>query len=140
MNGDALEFYLKGEYENLNRNSKSALIEFKKALSLEPNSQIIQKEVANCYMQNNDTLNAKIHYLNALEISKYNLKGKFTLINKDRSRIKVFRPFQNISKPSQSIDAIMISYGSIYKKTLNQLCKVAELKLLKQLEKNIQNY
>ena len=37
LNGDALEFYLKGEYENLNRNSKSALIEFKKALSLEPN-------------------------------------------------------------------------------------------------------
>ena len=35
---------------------------------------------------------------------------KFTLINKDRSRIKVFEPFEDISKPSPSIDAMMISY------------------------------
>ena len=27
---------------------------------------------------------------------------KFTLINKDRSRIKVFEPFENLSKPSLS--------------------------------------
>ena len=40
---------------------------------------------------------------------------KFTLINKDRSRIKVFEPFEDISKPSPSIDAIMISYSCVYK-------------------------
>ena len=34
---------------------------------------------------------------------------KFTLINKDRSRIKVFEPFEDVSKPSPSIDAMMIS-------------------------------
>ena len=38
---------------------------------------------------------------------------KFTLINKDRSRIKVFEPFENVSKPSPSIDAMMIDGGSI---------------------------
>ena len=42
---------------------------------------------------------------------------KFTLINKDRSRIKVFEPFEDDSKPSSSIDAIMISYGCVYKRS-----------------------
>ena len=38
---------------------------------------------------------------------------KFTLINKDRSRIKVFEPFEDVSKPSASIDAMMSSYGCL---------------------------
>ena len=42
---------------------------------------------------------------------------KFTLINRDRSRIKVFEPFEDITKPSPSIDAIMISYGCVYKRS-----------------------
>ena len=42
---------------------------------------------------------------------------KFTLINKDRSRIKVFEPFEGFSNPSPSIDAIMISYGCVYKRS-----------------------
>ena len=41
---------------------------------------------------------------------------KFTLINKDRSIIKVFEPFEDVSKPSPSIDAMMISYGCVYKR------------------------
>ena len=40
---------------------------------------------------------------------------KFTLINKDRSRIKVFEPFEDVSKPSPFIDAIMITYGCVCK-------------------------
>ena len=40
---------------------------------------------------------------------------KFTLINKDRSRIKIFEPFEDISKTSLSIDAMMISYRCVYK-------------------------
>ena len=35
---------------------------------------------------------------------------KFTLINMDRSRIKVFELFKDVSKPSPSIDARMTSY------------------------------
>ena len=42
---------------------------------------------------------------------------KFTLINKDRSRIKVFEPFEDVSKPSPSIDAMMISFGCVYKRS-----------------------
>tara|TARA_Y100000766_G_scaffold81363_1_gene69242 strand:- start:147 stop:302 length:156 start_codon:yes stop_codon:yes gene_type:complete len=49
---------------------------------------------------------------------------KFILINKDRSRIKVFETYEDVSKPSPSIDAMMISYGCVYiniKGVVNQL-------------------
>ena len=48
---------------------------------------------------------------------------KFTLINKDRSRIKVFEPFEDITKPSPSLDAIMISYGCVYKRRSKPVMK-----------------
>ena len=48
---------------------------------------------------------------------------KFTLINRDRSRIKVFEPFEDLSKSSQSIDAIMISYGCVYKRSSKPVIK-----------------
>ena len=44
---------------------------------------------------------------------------KFTLINKERNRIKVLEPFEDVSKPSPSIDAMMISYGCVYKDQSN---------------------
>ena len=57
-------------------------------------------------------------------INKYNnFMEKFTLINKDRSRIKVFEPFEDISKPSQSIDAMLISYGCVYKRSSKPVIK-----------------
>ena len=42
---------------------------------------------------------------------------EFTLINKKRNRIKVFKPFEDISKPSTLIDAMMVSYGCVYKRS-----------------------
>ena len=45
---------------------------------------------------------------------------KFTLINKDRSRIKVF---EDLSKPSPSFDAMMISYGCVYKRSSKPVMK-----------------
>jgi len=48
---------------------------------------------------------------------------KFTLINKDRSRIKVFEPFEDISKSSPCIDAMMISYGCVYKRSSKPVMK-----------------
>ncbi len=48
---------------------------------------------------------------------------KFTLINKDRSRIKVFEPFEDISKTSPSINAMMISYGCEYKSSSKPVMK-----------------
>ena len=48
---------------------------------------------------------------------------KFTLINKKRSRIKVFEPFEDLSKPNPSIDAIMVSYGFLYKRSSKPIIK-----------------
>ena len=48
---------------------------------------------------------------------------KFTLINKNRSRIKVFEPFEDLSKPITSIDAMMISYRSVYKRSSKPVMK-----------------
>tara|TARA_B100001741_G_scaffold291697_1_gene272019 strand:+ start:393 stop:641 length:249 start_codon:yes stop_codon:yes gene_type:complete len=48
---------------------------------------------------------------------------KFTLINKDRSRIKIFEPFEDLSKPSPTIDAMMISYGCVYKRSSKPVMK-----------------
>ena len=40
---------------------------------------------------------------------------KFTLINKARSRIKVFEPFEDSFKNSSMINTILISYGCVFK-------------------------
>ena len=48
---------------------------------------------------------------------------KFTLINKDRSRIKVFEPFEDVTKPSPTIDAMMITYGCVYKRATKPVMK-----------------
>ena len=48
---------------------------------------------------------------------------KFTLINKDRSRIKVFEPFEDVSKLTTTIDAMMISYGCVYKRSSKPVMK-----------------
>ena len=48
---------------------------------------------------------------------------KFTLINKDRSRIKVFEPFEDVSKPVPRIDTMMISYGCVYKRSSKPVMK-----------------
>ena len=48
---------------------------------------------------------------------------KFTLINKDRSRIKVFETFEDMSKPGPTIDAMQISYGCVYKRSSKPVMK-----------------
>ena len=48
---------------------------------------------------------------------------KFTLLNKDRLRIKVFEPFEDVSKPSPSIDDMIISYGCVYKRSSRPVMK-----------------
>ena len=42
---------------------------------------------------------------------------RFILMNNERNRIKVFEPFEDVSKPSPSIDAKMISYWCFYKQS-----------------------
>ena len=48
---------------------------------------------------------------------------KFTLINKARSRIKVFEPFEDSSKNPSMINAILISYGCIFKRSSKPVMK-----------------
>ena len=60
---------------------------------------------------------------------------KFTLINKDRSRIKVFEPFEDISKPGPTIDAIMISYGCVYKKRSKPVMKGSRVETIEDARK-----
>jgi len=57
---------------------------------------------------------------------------KFTLINKDRSRIKVFEPFEDVSKPSPSIDAMMISYGCVYKRSSKPVMKGSRIESIEK--------
>ena len=60
---------------------------------------------------------------------------KFTLINKERTRIKVFEPFEDVSKPSQSIDAIMISYGCVYKRSSKPVMKGSRVETIENARK-----
>ena len=60
---------------------------------------------------------------------------KFTLINKDRSRIKVFEPFEDVSKPSSYIDAMIISYGCVYKKSSKPVMKGSRVETVKAARK-----
>ena len=60
---------------------------------------------------------------------------KYTLINKDRSRIKVFEPFEDITKPSPSLDAIMISYGCVYKRRSKPVMKGSRVESIEDARK-----
>ena len=48
---------------------------------------------------------------------------EFTLINKNRDRIKVFKPFEDLSKPCPTINAMEIVYGCVYKKSSKLVLK-----------------
>ena len=60
---------------------------------------------------------------------------KFTLINKDRSRIKVFESFEDVSKPSSSINAMMISYGCVYKRSSKPVMKGSRVETIEAARK-----
>ena len=60
---------------------------------------------------------------------------KFTLINKDRNRIKVFEPFEDVSKSSPNIDAMMISYGCIYKRSSKPVMKGSRVETIEAARK-----
>jgi len=46
---------------------------------------------------------------------------KFTLINKAKSRMKVLEPFEDSSKNSYIINAILISYGCVFSDQVSHL-------------------
>ena len=60
---------------------------------------------------------------------------KFTLINKNTTRIKVFEPFEDVSKPSPSLDAMMISYGCVYKRSSKPVIKGSRVETIEAARK-----
>ena len=60
---------------------------------------------------------------------------KFTLINKARSRIKVFEPFEDSSKTPSTIDAILISYGCVLKRSSKPIMKGSMVEFIKKARK-----
>ena len=65
---------------------------------------------------------------------------KFTLINKDRSRIKVFETFEDMSKPGPTIDAMQISYGCIYKRSSKPVMKGSRVETVESAREEYKNY
>ena len=57
---------------------------------------------------------------------------KFTLINKDRSRIKVFEPFDDSSKNPSLINAILISYGCVLKRSSKPVMKGSRVESIEE--------
>ena len=60
---------------------------------------------------------------------------KFTLINKARSRIKVFEPFEDSSKTPSTIDAILISYGCVLKRSSKPVMKGYRVESIEEARK-----
>ena len=60
---------------------------------------------------------------------------KFTLINKARSRIKVFEPFDDSSKNPSMINAILISYGCLLKRSSKPIMKGSRVESIQKARK-----
>ena len=57
---------------------------------------------------------------------------KFTLINKARSRIKVFEPFEDSFKNSSMINTILISYGCVFKRSNKPVLKGSRVESIEE--------
>ena len=60
---------------------------------------------------------------------------KFTLINKQNNRIKVFEPFEDLSNPSPRFDAMLISYGCVYKRAGKPVMKGSRVETIESARK-----
>ena len=60
---------------------------------------------------------------------------KFTLINKTRSRIKIFEPFEDSSKNPSMINAILISYDCVLKRSSKPVMKVSRVESIEEARK-----
>ena len=57
---------------------------------------------------------------------------KFTLINKARSRIKVFEPFDDSSKNPSIINAILIPYSFVHKRSNKPVMKGSRVESIEE--------
>ena len=58
---------------------------------------------------------------------------KFILINKGRPRIKVFEPFEDSSKNPSMINAILISYGCVLKRSSKPVMKGSRVESIEKV-------
>ena len=65
--------------------------------------------------------------------------GKFTLINKARSRIKVFEPFEDSFKKSYMINAILISYDCVFKRSSKPVMKGSRVESIEEARNDIKS-
>ena len=57
---------------------------------------------------------------------------KFTLINKAKSRIKILESFEDSSKNSSMINAILISYGCVFKRSSKPVMKGSRVESIEE--------
>ena len=57
---------------------------------------------------------------------------KFTLINKAKSRIKVLEPFDDSYKNPSIINSILISYGSVLKRSSKPVMKGSRVESIEE--------
>jgi len=57
---------------------------------------------------------------------------KFTLINKARTRIKVFELFEDNTKNSSVINVILISYGCVFKRSIKPVLKGSRVESIEE--------
>ena len=60
---------------------------------------------------------------------------KFTLINKASPRIKLFEPFEDSSKNSYMVNAILISYGCVFKRSSRPVIKGSRVESIEEARK-----
>ena len=60
---------------------------------------------------------------------------KFTLIDKPRSRFKVFEPFDDSSKNPSIIHSILISYGCVHKRSSKPVMKGSRVESIEEARK-----
>ena len=60
--GEAMEYFLKGEYAKLKLDFENAIIFFDKASKIDSNSVIIYSQLADCYRNIGDLNKAKIFF------------------------------------------------------------------------------
>ena len=60
---------------------------------------------------------------------------KFTLINKARTRIKLFEPFEDNSKNSSLVNAILITYGCVFKRSSKPVMKGSKVESIEEARK-----
>ena len=60
---------------------------------------------------------------------------EFILINKQRDRIKIFKPFEDVSKPSPTINAMEIQYACVYKKSSKPVIKGSRVESIEEARK-----